>query len=139
MQCRTASTRTGRVAAVDAGCGGTVLNTTQALTPKADYLPQLRRGATIDAKTDTPGGTAMATRWQLTVVALCTLLAAPSAHGDIYNWMTGEVIPGTEGIEPGPGVQLHHMDLEYAYLDGTDLTGELRGRITPGPRSTPRH
>ena len=65
----------------------------------------------------------MATRWQLTVVALCTLLATSLAHADIYRWDTGEVIPGTEGIEPGPGVQLDHMDLEYASLDGLDLAG----------------
>ena len=45
----------------------------------------------------------MATRWQLTVVALCMLLAISSAHADIYRWDNGEVIPGTEGIEPGPG------------------------------------
>ena len=68
----------------------------------------------------------MASRWQLTVVALCTLLAASLAHADIYRWDTGEVIPGTEGIEPGPGVDLDHMDLRYAELSGSahamDLT-----------------
>ena len=31
-------------------------------------------------------------------------------HADIYRWDTGEVIPGTEGIEPGPGVQLDHCE-----------------------------
>ena len=65
----------------------------------------------------------MANRWQLTVVTLCTLLTTPLVRADIYRWDTGEVIPGTEGIEPGPGVQLDHMDLEYASLWEEDLTG----------------
>jgi hypothetical protein len=40
-------------------------------------------------------------------VVLGTLLATQSAsHADIYRWNTGEVIPGTERIKPGPGVQL---------------------------------
>ena len=60
----------------------------------------------------------MAIRWQLIVVVLCSLLAASFAHADIYRWDTGEVIPGTEGIEPGPGVNLSHMDLERARLQG---------------------
>ena len=79
----------------------------------------------MDAKTTPPRPEepAMATRWQLTVVALCTLLATSSAHADIYRWDTGEVIPGTEGIEPGPGVELDHMELEYANLREMDLTG----------------
>ena len=65
----------------------------------------------------------MATRWHLTVVALCMLLAASLANAAIYRWPTGEVIPGTEGIDPGPGVQLDHMELESAALYITDLTG----------------
>ena len=65
----------------------------------------------------------MATRWQLTVIALCMLLATPSARADIYRWGTGEVIPGTEGIEPEPGMQLDGMELQYADLSGLNLTG----------------
>ena len=65
----------------------------------------------------------MANRWQLTIVALIAILAAPSADADIYRWDNGEVIPGTEGIEPGPGVDLSHMDLRSARLNGKDLTG----------------
>jgi uncharacterized protein YjbI with pentapeptide repeats len=45
------------------------------------------------------------------------------AHADIYHRYTGELIPRTEGIEPGPGVQLNDMELEYADLRGVDLTG----------------
>jgi hypothetical protein len=38
------------------------------------------------------------------------------AHADIYRWGTGEVIPGTEGITPGPGVQLQNHELGFATL-----------------------
>ena len=58
----------------------------------------------------------MAARWHMTVVVLCTLLGTPSAHADIYNWWTNEVIPGTEEIEAGPGVDLSHMNLQWADL-----------------------
>ena len=70
------------------------------------------------------GPQAMSTRWQLTAVTLCLILAAPFAlNADIYRWDNGQVIPGTEGIAPGPGVQLDHMDLDSASLGGMDLTG----------------
>ena len=61
----------------------------------------------------------MATRWQLTAVTLCLILAAASMlHAEIYRWDNGQVIPGTEAITPGPGVQLDHRELEYARLGG---------------------
>ena len=65
-------------------------------------------------------------------------------HADIYRWDTGEVIPGTEGIEPGPGLDLSSQihwepevglvsdgpwntgghNLRYAdFSNGVDLTG----------------
>jgi Asp-tRNA(Asn)/Glu-tRNA(Gln) amidotransferase A subunit family amidase/uncharacterized protein YjbI with pentapeptide repeats len=44
------------------------------------------------------------------------LLAANTARADIYRWDNGQVIPGTEGIELGPGVQLVQRELEYAQL-----------------------
>ena len=51
----------------------------------------------------------MATRWQLTAVTLCMIFAAPpTIHADIFDRNTGKVIPGTEGIIPGPGVRLDH-------------------------------
>ncbi len=66
----------------------------------------------------------MSTRWQLTAVALCMILVAPLAlDADIYRWDNGQVIPGTEGITPGPGVQLYRMQLEYAKLNDANLTG----------------
>ena len=32
----------------------------------------------------------MATRWQLTIAALCVLIAAALAHAEIHRWDTGE-------------------------------------------------
>ena len=60
-------------------------------------------------------------RCLLTLAVLLGTLAQP-LHADIYSWDNGQLIPGTEGITPGPGVQLDHMDLEYARLWGEDLT-----------------
>ena len=64
--------------------------------------------------------------WSLVALPLAFL---PCAHADIYRWDNGQVIPGTEGITPKPGVQLDHRQLEYAKLggwtpaEGMDLTG----------------
>lgn len=90
----------------------------------------------------------MATRWQLPAVTLCLILIAPlSLHADIHIDCLGKddacfdkdsPIPGTEGITPGPGVQLDHRELEYAKLggwspdDAMDLTGaNFRSRTSP--------
>ena len=47
-----------------------------------------------------------------------------SAHVDaeIYRWDNREVIPGTEGIEPGPGVPMSGLNLQYADLRSLDLS-----------------
>jgi uncharacterized protein YjbI with pentapeptide repeats len=50
--------------------------------------------------------------------AVCTV----TARADIYRWDNGQVIPGTEGITPGPGVQLTGRQLEFAELFGMNLT-----------------
>jgi uncharacterized protein YjbI with pentapeptide repeats len=44
------------------------------------------------------------------------------AAADVFRSDTGAVIPGTEGIEPGPGVQLDHRNLQFADLRDRDLT-----------------
>ncbi len=49
------------------------------------------------------------------------LVTFGATHADIYRWDNREVIPGTEGIEPGPGVDLSGMDLRYADLTGENL------------------
>jgi hypothetical protein len=56
-------------------------------------------------------------------VFLCVGLPAATGRADIYRWDDGQVIPGTEGIEPGPGVQLDHLGLQYAWLSTWDLAG----------------
>ncbi len=72
----------------------------------------------------------------LGVLLLGTLFPA---RADIYNWQTGEVIPGTEDIEPGPGVRLwdwntEDRNLRYADFAGLDLSNarfESHCEITP--------
>jgi hypothetical protein len=61
--------------------------------------------------------------FQRSLVALAFLvaMAAPS-RADIFRWDNGQLIPGTEGITPGPGVQLDHHELGYAELSSRNLT-----------------
>jgi uncharacterized protein YjbI with pentapeptide repeats len=56
------------------------------------------------------------------------LLFGRGAAATIYNWQTGEVIPGTEGITPQPGVDLSYWNtsshnLWYGDFRSTDLSG----------------
>ena len=48
--------------------------------------------------------------------------AVQTLHADVFRWDNGELIPGTEGITPGPNVDLSSLDLEYADLSGVNLT-----------------
>ena len=59
-------------------------------------------------------------------VCLLWLGCCACVHGDIFNWQTGEVIPGTEGITPAPGVDLSYRNTEalnlwYADLENANL------------------
>jgi hypothetical protein len=49
----------------------------------------------------------------------------PSATGDIYRWDNGRLIPGTEGITPGPHVDLSDWNNVLHNLLYADLTGDL--------------
>jgi uncharacterized protein YjbI with pentapeptide repeats len=74
---------------------------------------------------------------RILVVCLVLAIAATALPGGlipdqaqavIYRWDNGQPIPGTEGIEPGPDVDLSDMTLSYAKLyvsdtEGMDLTG----------------
>jgi uncharacterized protein YjbI with pentapeptide repeats len=51
------------------------------------------------------------------------LASSRMVRADIVRWDNGHVIPGTEGITPGPRVQLNNRQLEYASLSFIDLTG----------------
>jgi uncharacterized protein YjbI with pentapeptide repeats len=69
-------------------------------------------------------GAAMAKRISICgFVFVCVGLLAAKGRADIYRWDTGQLIPGTEGITPGPGVQLDHLTLQYADLGNMNLTG----------------
>jgi uncharacterized protein YjbI with pentapeptide repeats/outer membrane protein assembly factor BamB len=66
------------------------------------------------------------------VVVATSLAISAAVRGDIFRWDTGEVIPGTEGIEPGPGIDLSDWNSESRnlrvadfgdYSEGFDLTG----------------
>ncbi|MDZ4784415.1 MAG: amidase family protein [Planctomycetia bacterium] len=58
---------------------------------------------------------------QRLLLCVVLLLVPSAARAEIYRWDNGEVIPGTEGITLGPGVQLDHLELTFAELNG-DLT-----------------
>jgi uncharacterized protein YjbI with pentapeptide repeats len=54
----------------------------------------------------------------------CALLFALAAvsRADIFRWDNGALIPGTQGITPGPGVQLSNRNLDYADLSQWDTS-----------------
>ena len=59
---------------------------------------------------------------------ICTIVLCFSAtcHADIFRWDNGELIPGTEEMEPAPGVDWSRQQLEFglriAYLARADLS-----------------
>ena len=67
-------------------------------------------------------------RFTLLALAVCLPFRMVAANADVLNWQTNEVIPGTEGITPGPGVDFWALnndgfDLSFADFGGFDLTG----------------
>jgi uncharacterized protein YjbI with pentapeptide repeats len=54
---------------------------------------------------------------------LAAAVSSAIARADIYRWDNGQVIPGTEGITPGPGVRLDRVNLDFADFRSADLTG----------------
>jgi uncharacterized protein YjbI with pentapeptide repeats len=64
--------------------------------------------------------------WQKYWLACALVLTHTSAcPADIFRWDNGQVIPGTEGITPGPDVHLENQILEYADLREIDLTSAI--------------
>lgn len=63
-------------------------------------------------------------RW-LMVLAIGPALICSTSNADIFRWDDGELIPGTEGIEPGPGVSLWNLDLTAANLASTNLANSF--------------
>ncbi len=58
-------------------------------------------------------------------LALGVVVACSPAAADITNWQTGQTIPGTEGIVPGPGVDLARFNTPARNLRYADLAGGL--------------
>src|SRR5690349_20512466 len=56
----------------------------------------------------------------IALVALVCLTTSVSA--DVFRWDNGQLLPGTEGITPGPNVDLSAKFLRYAELRDVDLT-----------------
>ncbi|MFO0901154.1 MAG: pentapeptide repeat-containing protein [Pirellulales bacterium] len=62
----------------------------------------------------------------LAALGFATLVASvTTAHADIFRWDNSQVIPGTEGITPGPGVQLDQWNTEAHNLRYADFVGGL--------------
>ena len=59
----------------------------------------------------------------LFVWAAFAVMLPQQSQADIFRWDNMQVIAGTQGITPGPGVQLVEMDLSFADLKAIDLTG----------------
>ena len=64
------------------------------------------------------------------VAVVFVFMATPdsSVQAQIYNYQTNQVIPGTEAIAPGHGINLSGWnssghELEFAGLSSLDLTG----------------
>ena len=60
---------------------------------------------------------------RLTISLVFAAFYALPLHADVFRWDDGELIPGTEGIEPGPGATFDHLTLQFADLTERDLTG----------------
>jgi Pentapeptide repeats (8 copies) len=55
--------------------------------------------------------------------ALAAAAMSAAVHGQVYRWIDGQVIPGTAGISPGPGVNYAGLSLDYALLSNQNLAG----------------
>lgn len=66
---------------------------------------------------------------QALAAIICLCAAVTSVSGQIYNWQTGQVIPGTEGITPGPGINLSGWNTESHNLRYANLTSNLEGGV----------
>ncbi|HOW72229.1 MAG TPA: pentapeptide repeat-containing protein [Phycisphaerae bacterium] len=69
----------------------------------------------------------MTNRQNIGIIGLGILLTGLSGrlNAQIYNWQTREVIPGTEGITPGPQMRLQEWNSTGHTLDYADFSGNL--------------
>ena len=59
------------------------------------------------------------------LVTLALLLGTVTVQADIFRWDNGLVIPGTEGITPGPGIDLNNWNTDPHNLKYADFSGGL--------------
>lgn len=59
------------------------------------------------------------------LVTLALLLGTITTRADIFRWDNGQVIPGTEGVSPGPGINLADRNSETHNLRYADFSGGL--------------
>jgi hypothetical protein len=56
------------------------------------------------------------TYWQDWMACGLLMSLPAAAQADIFRWDNGQLVPGTQGITPGPGVNLSSQDLDGANL-----------------------
>jgi len=61
-------------------------------------------------------------RWLTVGALLLAIIAVSPARADIFRWDNGQLIPGTEGVMPAPGVLLDRRNLEFALLSFRDMS-----------------
>ena len=62
-------------------------------------------------------------RWMTCALLFALALDSAATRGDIFRWDNGQLVPGTGGIVPAPGVNLSGRNLEFADFRESDLTG----------------
>ena len=62
------------------------------------------------------------THWQAWMACGLLMSLPAAAQADIFRWDNGQLIPGTQGITPGPRVVLDHHELAFAALLERNLT-----------------
>ncbi len=73
---------------------------------------------------------------RLILILVVLLVLSAGVRADIFRWDNGAMIPGTEGIAPGPGVQLRAEDCDEPGCQGLSdpnsqrLRGNCRNHVT---------
>jgi uncharacterized protein YjbI with pentapeptide repeats len=61
-------------------------------------------------------------RWIASAFLFAASFHSAAARADIFRWDNGQLIPGTEGITPGPATEIGARVLQFAELSNTNLT-----------------
>jgi hypothetical protein len=65
------------------------------------------------------------TNWQAWMACGLLMSLPAAAQADIFRWDNGQLIAGTEGITPGPGVNLSSLNTPQSNLRFADFSGGL--------------